>query len=729
MTSWTSLLMSVLQNEWNDHTITNTPDAEEQQRRDIEFFQPFPDPIVAKVVNEKEGDDDDEEEEEEDPYEKEIDNMKYSMAGFNNNNPLEDAVSSDGESESEDGSDSSEESSYSSEESSDSDENTNQIIPHLRTDIEEYLRITFEEFKCCDGRCFNQFDRATLSESLRKFAKLNETERRKLLHISLAFSVRVNDAKNEKRRRLNVRKRTIDALTTPPDSETDPPPDAAPALNEGDRTRTSYQIALLGHPICRKALCRVFGVGNTMCSAVQKSISHNNILVRESRRGLHSRGYKHERTTAFKTFLDSYAHDKGHPCPTGRGAKRDKPVIYLPCTLTKIILYRDHYLPAMREQGILAVTYNFFCRTWKKKIPMIKIRRPKTDTCDTCLKHRSKGEFEEMETHLLRADCQRKAFNASTLNSRELENFHSVQFTFDYAEKVLLPRFSNTPKSIYYKVGLKMDLFGIANNTNQVQDNYALPEGHWPADKGINSLASMLYHNLNNHHLDKTTLMFMADNCGGQNKNCFMMWWLSYMSFACAGFADIELRFLVAGHTKNFCDACFGLCKRSLKGKDVFSPKTVRQFYADSASCNRVANVSEVVWYDWKSFLGQFYDGKVKHLKRYHEFKFSRKEPGVVSSREYADSRAWIKTSLFRRGVDPTVMYAPAGDFKPLSDFIVDPATYSLANHQIVKKDGTSHTRLDYLLEEIVGDFLIGEHTPHADIFFENGETSGDQLV
>jgi hypothetical protein len=63
--------MSVLQNEWNDHTITNTPDAEEQQRRDIEFFQPFPDPIVAKVVNEKEGDDDEEEEEEEDPYEKE----------------------------------------------------------------------------------------------------------------------------------------------------------------------------------------------------------------------------------------------------------------------------------------------------------------------------------------------------------------------------------------------------------------------------------------------------------------------------------------------------------------------------------------------------------------------------------------------------------------------------------------------------------------------------------
>jgi hypothetical protein len=268
-----------------------------------------------------------------------------------------------------------------------------------------------------------------------------------------------------------------------------------------------------------------------------------------------------------------------------------------------------------------------------------------------------------------------------------------------------------------------MDLFGIANNTNLLQYNYALPEGHWPADKGINSLASMLYHNLYLHYQHKTKLMFMADNCGGQNKNCFMMWWLSYMSFACAGFADIELRFLVAGHTKNFCDACFGMCKRSLKGKDVFSPKDVRQFYADSASCNLVANVSEVVWYDWKSFLGQFYDGKVKHLKRYHEFKFSRISPGVVFFKAYEDSPEWGQMNLLRPGVDPTVISAPAGDFKPLSDFIVDPATYSLANHKIVKKDGTSHTRLAYLQKEIVKEYLKGVHAPHGEIFFENGET------
>jgi hypothetical protein len=52
-----------------------------------------------------------------------------------------------------------------------------------------------------------------------------------------------------------------------------------------------------------------------------------------------------------------------------------------------------------------------------------------------------------------------------------------------------------------------------------------------------------------------------ADNCGGQNKNRFV---LSYLAFlvACGRFDTITLAFMVVGHTKCSVDRTFGLIKR-----------------------------------------------------------------------------------------------------------------------------------------------------------------------
>lgn len=68
------------------------------------------------------------------------------------------------------------------------------------------------------------------------------------------------------------------------------------------------------------------------------------------------------------------------------------------------------------------------------------------------------------------------------------------------------------------------------------------------------------------------TLLLSADNCGGQNKNRFVLWYLSWV--VCIGREKrVELDFMIPGHTKNVCDGRFGLVKRLLRRRDVVVPE------------------------------------------------------------------------------------------------------------------------------------------------------------
>ena len=43
------------------------------------------------------------------------------------------------------------------------------------------------------------------------------------------------------------------------------------------------------------------------------------------------------------------------------------------------------------------------------------------------------------------------------------------------------PRYMHTPKMMFYITGLKMDIFGIGDNSARMQHMYMLVEGLWPA--------------------------------------------------------------------------------------------------------------------------------------------------------------------------------------------------------------------------------------------------------
>lgn len=330
-----------------------------------------------------------------------------------------------------------------------------------------------------------------------------------------------------------------------------------------------------------------------------------------------------------------------------------------------------------------------------------------------------------MKLHLTKAYNERLDFKTNIIRTRQNENIdNAVQLTIDFAEKILIPTFVDQPKKLYFITGLKIDLFGIANNTLGTQKNFVLTEGHWPADKSINSIGSMLLYYINSFHQNKQYIDIMADNCGGQNKNRFMMQFLSYLCIISDSIKEIHLRFLIAGHTKNFADSCFGMCKRSLKHENVLDPADVVKCYSNSAKCNEVVTTDKVKWYNFKEFLDQFYEGAIKDISIHHHFYINKEKPGIITYKQLIDSEHMVTANILRKGVTINDIKNPTGNFKTLDKYVVPSETYSLTMDESEPNKtvtAANKERKAYLDKNIVDEYFTNAYAEYKQSYFHNG--------
>jgi hypothetical protein len=612
----------------------------------------------------------------------------------------------------------------------DSDSEPDEIVEDGEAgNVQKYIRDTIDgTFMCCNIKCLSTLHAGVITTCINSMHQLTQARRRELLHIAIACSVVPSSTRTICRKRKLAAAAATAAAGTDVVIEGGNDDDggfvgggavaaATATAVAGTAGRKSYEYRLQGTNMCRAAFLRLFCVGVKMLKFAQAHAANGMIVAPADGRGQNRRGCKMARTAAFVVFLKAYADLTGYSDPSGRGGKRDQPVMYLKASLSKITLYNESYVPEMQRLEINPLKYASLVKYWKKKIPQIKIRKPKTDICDTCCKFNKWRWFELKRDHLGHVIVQRNAFNADVEASKLPGSIHVV-LTFDFAEKFLLPMYTDTPKAHYYQVGLKMDLFGIADNTKKRQHNWVLAEGHWPNEKGINPIASMLWINMRTTHADKTYLSYMADNCAGQNKNLYMMWFMAYAVLV-LNFTQIFLRFLIAGHTKNFCDACFGLARRNTKGKDIFTPRDLVGLVRDSAICNEVEHAaSGVVWYDWKAFLAQFFSKKIPLISDMHEFWYKKENPGVCYYKRYANEEQWLSKQLFKPGVTANDVLAPTGNFRPLSAFEVSKRSYAPLD-QAVTADGT--TRRKYLEKTIIENNFVGDYAVHSQYYMAAG--------
>ena len=217
-----------------------------------------------------------------------------------------------------------------------------------------------------------------------------------------------------------------------------------------------------------------------------------------------------------------------------------------------------------------------------------------------------------------------------------------------------------------------------------IQVTYLIDEA-FNVGKGANSIISMVHHFFGVHGLGETSAHLHADNCTGQNKNRFMMYYLMWRCLT--GLHDeIKISFLIVGHTKFAPDWSFGLLKQCFRRTKIGDLDDI----ANCTSRSSFVNVPQLIGsldgtkfvptYDWSTF----FDDKtvktaLKGITQLHHFRFSRFHPGKVFVKE-------ISTS-------------PEREINLLKDLSWRPPSQQLPS--VVLPNGLSQERRQYLFDKI----------------------------
>ena len=127
-----------------------------------------------------------------------------------------------------------------------------------------------------------------------------------------------------------------------------------------------------------------------------------------------------------------------------------------------------------------------------------------------------------------------------------------------------------------------------------------------------------------------------CDNCSGQNKNNYLMWYLPWRTIHQLH-TSVSVNFLITGHTKFGPDWCFGLIKQRYRREMVSCLNDVVDVINDSTITG--VNIAQrvdtedgeviVPQADWQAFLQPFFR-VMPGIKRYHHFRFDSIQPGML---------------------------------------------------------------------------------------------------
>jgi len=83
------------------------------------------------------------------------------------------------------------------------------------------------------------------------------------------------------------------------------------------------------------------------------------------------------------------------------------------------------------------------------------------------------------------------------------------------------------PGPMYFLVLRKVGLFGVCCEGLPKQMNFCIDEAHL-ISKGSNAVISYLHYFFENYGLGETDTHLHCDNCSGQNKNRFVLWYCAW---------------------------------------------------------------------------------------------------------------------------------------------------------------------------------------------------------
>ena len=469
-------------------------------------------------------------------------------------------------------------------------------------------------------------------------------------------------------------------------------------LEPGEKRKRSPRCSFLYHsrPICREMFLNLYGISYSRFRRLKDHYEAHGICQR-----VHGNSKRLPHNTLpqvvaedVKMFLSNYAEENAVLLP-GRipGFKSDD-IRLLSSSDTKMNVWRT-FTRTCEESGKRAVRYTKFIDFWEQFHPTLVVAKPMTDLCFTCQQNTSKlirsanlpdreksdcvqAQQEHLNCVQEEREFYKKVCEDAKLNFRatedelELDERHeacsldtTMHYSFDFAQQVHVPSNPMQPGPIYFKTPRKCGIFGVMCEAIPRQVNYLIDEA-CEVGRGANTTISFLHHYFENHGLGENHVHLHADNCSGQNKNNYFMWYLAWRTMLQLH-NTINYSFLVAGHTKFGPDRCFGIIKRAYKVTYISSLYELAKMvdFSSTIGVNKAQLVGKhdgkviVPVYDWSNFLSHYFT-KIPNIKSYHHFRFSKDEPGKVYFKEFNSSIEQSLTLLKNRVILPPASVLPA---------------------------------------------------------------------
>jgi len=339
-----------------------------------------------------------------------------------------------------------------------------------------------------------------------------------------------------------------------------------------------------------------------------------------------------------------------------------KPTCWLKATFTRKDVY-CHYVAAMAAKKATIVSLRSCLRAWKTKAKHIRISSRYTDFCDDCVELRANDDRQGLLNHLELSKSQQTFIDEQVVQKARLsanaadpanrEACHSM----DMAQAKRIPTHLHQPSSEYYDSGRKVDIVGVFDEVRLQQRNILCAEGLHPGAKGIEITGNALINTFTTNPNTKASkaINIITDNCSAQNKCCYTVWLLLWLVIAGKKFfglnvEKVEQHFNIVGHTKFAPDRNFGSIALACAKTAIYTPQHLFNVIDDSSCVNEAVCCTDVLFIDWKTYLGQFFDGKIEGILSQHHFRSSQSNPGVIDFKTYHFSE-WSSDNLFKDGI------------------------------------------------------------------------------
>ena len=277
----------------------------------------------------------------------------------------------------------------------------------------------------------------------------------------------------------------------------------------------------------------------------------------------------------------------------------------------------EQWIALQRERKPIC-SWIAFWRMWQQDFPKLKISSPAADICGECHKFNNRmkssntegekrtsldpglfncefvpdsttAEYEKAicEAHKhVRASRVMRTFANTKMTEALADEQKEVEWAkrrdcvvADYCQNMELPFFGEAqPGETYYFSPRLVYCFGVANVglPRHKLNAYIYLEGE--GKKGGNNVASLLHKEFTSQgwlDLDRSQgpraeLSIIVDNCAGQNKNKMVLRY-ALILVELGYYKEVNIIFLVAGHTKNACDRLFNALKSKYRESDIFS--------------------------------------------------------------------------------------------------------------------------------------------------------------